>query len=394
VSLDAKTKVLVVDDVPTNVRLLEAILTSHGYTVISAASGREALDRVMADLPDLVLLDIQMPGMNGYEVCRRLREVPATEFLPVVMVTSSDSEVRSEAIEVGADDFITKPFNQQELLARVRSLIRIKRYHDTVQSQAAELAEWNRTLEDRVREQVEELEKMSRLRRFLSPTLAELILSQGESILESHRREIAVLFADLRGWTAFSVTTEPEEVMGVIREFHDAMGRLILRFEATVGWFAGDGLMVWFNDPVPCPDPASRAVEMAVAMREVMTELTSKWQKRGHELDFSVGIALGYATLGQIGFEGRYDYGAVGSVMNLASRLCDEAGSGQIVVNERVFAEVEHLVEAEPAGELTLKGFVKPMSAFRILDLVVNAGRPGSPVASEADRPAKPPQTG
>jgi adenylate cyclase len=392
--LDAKTKVLVVDDVPTNVRLLEAILTSHGYTVISAASGREALDRVMADLPDLVLLDIQMPGMNGYEVCRRLREVPATEFLPVVMVTSSDSEVRSEAIEAGADDFITKPFNQHELLARVRSLIRIKRYHDTVQSQAAELAEWNRTLEDRVREQVEELEKMSRLRRFLSPTLAELILSQGESMLESHRREIAVLFADLRGWTAFSVTTEPEEVMGVIREFHDAMGRLILRFEATVGWFAGDGLMVWFNDPVPCPDPASRAVRMAVAMREVMTELTSKWRKRGHELDFSVGIALGYATLGRIGFEGRYDYGAVGSVMNLASRLCDEAGSGQIVVNERVFAEVEHLVEAEPAGELTLKGFVKPMSAFRILDLVVDAGRSGSPVASEADRPAKPPQNG
>ena len=391
-SLDAKAEVLVVDDVPTNVRLLEAILTSHGYTVISAASGREALDRVMADLPDLVLLDIQMPGMNGYEVCRRLREVPATEFLPVVMVTSSDSEVRSEAIEAGADDFITKPFNQQELLARVRSLIRIKRYHDTVQSQAAELAEWNRTLEERVRKQVEELEKMSRLRRFLSPTLAELILSQGESMLESHRREIAVLFADLRGWTAFSVTTEPEEVMGVIREFHDAMGRLILRFEATVGWFAGDGLMVWFNDPVPCPDPASRAVRMAVAMRDVMIELTSRWRKRGHELDFSVGIALGYATLGQIGFEGRYDYGAVGSVMNLASRLCDEAGSGQIIVNERVFAEVEHLVEAEPAGELTLKGFVKPMSAFRILNLAVDAGQPGSPVASEADRPAKPPQ--
>ena len=391
-SLDAKAKVLVVDDVPTNVRLLEAILTSHGYAVISAASGREALDRVMADRPDLVLLDIQMPEMNGYEVCRRLREVPATEFLPVVMVTSSDSEVRSEALEAGADDFITKPFNQQELLARVRSLIRIKRYHDTVQSQATELAEWNRTLEDRVSEQVEELEKMSRLRRFLPPTLAELILSQGESILESHRREIAVLFADLRGWTAFSVTTEPEEVMGVIREFHDAMGRLILRFEATVGWFAGDGLMVWFNDPVPCLDPASRAVRMAVAMREVMTELTSKWKKRGHELDFSVGIALGYATLGRIGFEGRYDYGAVGSVMNLASRLCDEAGSGQIMANERVFAEVEHLVEAEPAGELTLKGFVKPMSAFRILNLAVDAGQPGSPVASEADRPAKPPQ--
>jgi class 3 adenylate cyclase len=392
--LDAKSKVLVVDDVPKNVRLLEAILTSHGYAVVSAASGREALERVTADLPDLVLLDIQMPEMDGYEVCRRLRADPATRFLPVVMVTSSDTEVRVNAIEAEADDFITKPFNQLELLARVRSLIRIKRYHDTIQSQAADLAEWNRTLEARVREQVEELEKMNRLRRFLSPTLAELILSQGEDLLESHRREIAVLFADLRGWTAFSVTTEPEEVMGVIREFHDAMGRLILRFEATVGWFAGDGLMVWFNDPIPCPDPAARAVRMAVSMRGVMTELTSKWRRRGHELDFSVGIALGYATLGRIGFDGRYDYGAVGSVMNLASRLCDEAGSGQILVNERVFAEVEHLVEAEPAGELTLKGFVKPISAFRILDVGLDTGPSESPVASEADRSAKNPQNG
>jgi adenylate cyclase len=387
VSSEAKPRILVVDDMPRNVRLLDAILSSHGYTVGSAASGSEALEKVTAEPPDLVLLDIQMPDMNGYEVCRRLRDVPATQFLPVVMVTSSGSEVRADAIEAGADDFITKPFNQQELLARVRSLIRIKHFHDTIQTQAAELAEWNRTLAARVDEQVEELEKMNRLRRFLSPTLAELILSQGESILESHRREIAVLFADLRGWTAFSVTTEPEEVMGVIREFHEAMGRLIHLFEATVGWFAGDGLMVWFNDPIPCPDPATRAVRMAVAMRGAMAELTSKWRRRGHELDFSVGIALGYATLGRIGFEGRYDYGAVGSVMNMASRLCDEAGSGQILVNERVFAEVEHLVEAEPVGELALKGFVKPMSAFRILDIDVDAGQPESPVASEADRP-------
>ena len=366
---EATPKILVVDDEPRNIRLMEAVLTSHGYAVTSALSGREALERVKGDLPDLVLLDIQMPEMNGYDVCRRLRDDPATRFLPVVMVTSSDSEVRVSALEVGADDFITKPLNQQELLARVRSLIRIKQYHDTIESQAAELTEWNRTLEARVGEQVEELEKMSRLRRFLSPTLAEIILSSGEDLLESHRREIAVLFADLRGWTAFSVTTEPEEVMGVIREFHTAMGTLILEFEATVGWFAGDGLMVWFNDPLPCPDPAAKSVRMAVAMRGVMTELTSKWRKRGHELDFSVGIALGYATLGRIGFDGRYDYGAVGSVMNLASRLCAEAGSGQILVNERVFAEVEPLVKAEPAGDLTLKGFVKPMSAFRIIDL-------------------------
>jgi adenylate cyclase len=367
--LDGSPKILVVDDLAQNVRLLEAVLTSNGYRVASASSGPEALERVAAELPDLVLLDIQMPDMNGYEVCRRLRENPITQFLPVVMVTSSDTEVRVNAIEAGADDFIMKPFNHQELLARVRSLVRIKRYHDTIQSQAAELAEWNRTLEARVGEQVEELEKMNRLRRFLSPTLAELILSQGETILESHRREIAVLFADLRGWTSFSATTEPEEVMGVIEEFHAAMGSLILQYEATVGWFAGDGLMVWFNDPIPCPDPPVRAVRMAADMRAAMTALLPKWRKRGHELDFSAGIALGYATLGRIGFDGRYDYGAVGSVMNLASRLCDEAGGSQILVSERVLAEVEELVEAEPAGALTLKGFMKPVTAFRIIEV-------------------------
>jgi adenylate cyclase len=381
--LDDQPKILVVDDVPQNIRLLEAVLTSHGYSVISASSGPEALEKVTAELPDLVLLDIQMPGMNGYEVCRRLREDPATAYLPVVMVTSSDTEVRVNALEAEADDFITKPFDQQELLARVRSLVRIKQYHDTIESQTAELAEWNRTLETRVEEQVEELERMSRLRRFLSPTLAELILSQGENILESHRREIAVLFADLRGWTAFSVNTEPEEVMGVIREFHTVMGNLIVQFEATVGWFAGDGLMVWFNDPVPCPDPSARAVRMALEIRSAMAELTSKWRKRGHELDFSVGIGLGYATLGQIGFDGRYDYGAVGTVMNLASRLCDEAVHGQILVSERVYSEIDQLVDAEPAGEFNLKGFAKPVAAYSIAGLKPDLHRASA--AAEVD---------
>ena len=375
-STEPQPKVLVVDDLEQNVRLLEAVLGSNGYEVRSASSGPEALERVREDVPDIVLLDIQMPGMNGYEVCRRLRENPATQFLPVVMVTSSDQEVRVNAIEAGADDFIIKPFNKQELLARVRSLVRIKRYHDTIEAQTSELAEWNRTLEARVDEQVEELEKMNRLRRFLSPTLAEVIVSQGESVLESHRREIATLFADLRGWTSFSATTEPEEVMKIIGEFHNRMGELILRYEATVGWFAGDGLMVWFNDPIPCDDPAARAVRMAVEMRDAMSELTAKWRKRGHELDFGVGIALGYATLGRIGFDGRYDYGAVGSVMNLAARLCSEAKGGQIVISERVYSEIEELLKAEPVGELTLKGFMKPVAAYNVLGVAESVAAP------------------
>jgi len=363
-------RVLVVDDMPANVRLLEAILEPAGFTVLSAGSGPEALERVMAELPDLVLLDVQMAGMNGYEVCRRIREDEATALLPVVMLTSHDEEARIDGIRAGADDFVTKPFDHQELLLRVRSLVRIKRYHDTIRAQAAELAEWNRTLEARVAEQVDELGRMARLRRFLSPTLAEVVMERGDSVLESHRRELAVLFADLRGWTDFSAGTEPEEVMSVVGSYHAAMGELIVRYEATVGWFAGDGLMVWFNDPVPCDEPAARAVRMAVEMREAMSALTAVWHKRGHDLDFSIGVALGYATIGRIGFEGRYDYGAVGSVLNLASRLCDAAEPGQIVIGPRVLAEVEEIVEAKPLGALELKGFGKPVEAFAVTSAV------------------------
>jgi adenylate cyclase len=359
-------RILVVDDVAANVRLLEAIVEPAGFSLSSASSGPEALERVQTELPDLVLLDVQMAGMNGYEVCRRIRENEETALVPVVMVTSHDGEARIDGIRAGADDFVTKPFDQQELLLRVRSLVRIKRYHDTIRAQAAELAEWNRTLEGRVAEQVEELERMARLRRFLSPTLAEIVMTRGDSVLESHRRELAVLFADLRGWTDFSVGTEPEEVMSVVGSYHQAMGELILSYEATVGWFAGDGLMVWFNDPIACDEPAARAVRMAFEMREAMTALTSAWRKRGHDLDFSIGVGLGYATIGRIGFEGRYDYGAVGSVLNLASRLCDAAEPGRIVVSRRVLAEVEQIVEAEPLGRLELKGFGKPVEAFAV----------------------------
>jgi adenylate cyclase len=367
---DPAIRILVVDDVAANVRLLEAILAPEGYTVASASSGPEALEAVVTEPPDLVLLDVQMAGMNGYEVCRRIRENEATALLPVVMVTSHDTEARIDGIRAGADDFVTKPFDKQELLLRVRSLVRIKRYHDTIRTQAAELAEWNRTLEARVADQVDQLEQTARLRRFLSPTLAEVVLTRGDDVLESHRRELAVLFADLRGWTDFSVSTEPEEVMGVVGSFHAAMGELIHRYEATVGWFAGDGLMVWFNDPVPCADPAVCAVRMALEIREAMSSLTGVWRKRGHDLDFSIGVALGYATIGRIGFEGRYDYGAVGSVLNLASRLCDAAQPGQVLISRRVHAEVEDVVEVEPIGVLELKGFGKGVDAFAVLDSI------------------------
>jgi adenylate cyclase len=382
-------RILVVDDVQPNIRLLEAVLSTQGYEVIPASSGAAALDLVAERPPDLILLDVQMPGMNGYEVCRRLRADPATSFLPVVMVTSSEGEDRVAAIEAGADDFVQKPFNQAELLARVRSLLRIKQYHDTVVTQAAELADLNRTLEARVADQVSELERLQGLRRFLSPQLAELLVSSGnEHLLESHRREIAVVFVDLRGWTAFTETNEPEEVMGVIREFHATMGEVIRRFEATVGWFAGDGVMSWFNDPYPAPDPAARAAAMAVSMREAMADVTAQWRRRGHELGFAAGIALGYATLGTIGFEGRHDYGAVGTVMNLASRLSDEAKAGQILMSARALASVEDMIEAEPAGELILKGFSKPVSAFNVVAMKIDPAELIAGVEMPAEMPA------
>jgi len=221
-----------------------------------------------------------------------------------------------------------------------------------------------------VEEQVAEIERMSRLKRFLSPQLAEVIVSSGdEKLLESHRREITVVFSDLRGFTAFAETAEPEEVMGVLREYHAAMGTLIFEFGGTLERFAGDGLMVFFNDPLPCPDPAQRAVRMAVAMRERAAELTRTWRKSGHQLDFGVGVAMGYATLGRIGFEGRFDYGAIGTVTNLAFRLCGEAKGGQILISQRVYAAAEELVEAEPVCEVALKGFHRPVPTYNILRL-------------------------
>jgi class 3 adenylate cyclase/CheY-like chemotaxis protein len=362
--------ILVVDDLPQNVRLLEAILAPRGYDIRSASSGREALDHLASDPVDIVLLDILMPEMDGYEVCRAIREEPATRFLPVVMITASGEQEKVAAIEAGADDFIAKPFDQSELLARVRSLLRIKHYHDTIEAQKAELAAWNRELEQRVTEQVDALERLGRLRRFLSPQLADLVVSSGdESFMESHRREITVVFCDLRGFTAFAETVEPEDVMQVLNEYHSALGDLVHRFEGTLERFTGDGMMVIFNDPLPCPDAPQRAVRMALAMRGRIADLSETWSRRGHDLDFGVGIAQGHATLGRIGFEGRFDYTAIGSVTNLAARLCAEAERRQILISQRVYAAIEDIVVADLVGELTLRGFSRPTHAYNVIGL-------------------------
>ncbi|WP_119461477.1 response regulator [Rhodospirillaceae bacterium SYSU D60014] len=370
--------ILIVDDNAANLDILRTRLANHGYEILAATDGEEALRIAREERPDLVLLDVMMPKMDGTEVCRRLKGDPSFPFIPIIMVTAkSDARDIIAGLEAGADEYLTKPVDQPALVARVKSMLRIKALHDMSQEQAArleaqaqQLAEWNQRLEERVAAQLAELRRVAHLKQFFSPQLVEYIVSGGgDNVMESHRREITGVFCDLRGFTAFAETAEPEEVMRVLREYHDAVGPLTFEFEATLEHIAGDGLTAFFNDPRPCPDPAARAVRMALAQRQAVDALIGIWRKRGYELGFGVGIALGYATLGQIGFSGRFHYGAIGSVLNLASRLCDKARSGQILISQRVYAEVEDLVEVEPLGELMLRGFSKPVTAFNVVRL-------------------------
>jgi class 3 adenylate cyclase len=360
-------RILIVDDNEANRDILEARLQAHGYELVQAADGEEALAAAREYLPDLILLDVMMPKLDGIEVCRRLRDDASLPFMPIILVTAkADAKDVVAGLDAGADEYLTKPVDQLALVARVKSVLRLKGLHDEVQRQAAELAEMNRSLERRVAEQLSEIERVSRLKRFLSPHIAELIISSGEDILKSHRRDITVLFCDLRGFTAFAETAEPEEVMGVLRDYHDSLGASVRKYEGTLDRFAGDGLNVLFNDPLPCSEPALRAVRMAVEMRQDIGALSASWRKHGHDLGFGIGIAHGYATLGQIGFEGRYDYSAIGTVVNLAARLCGEALAGQILIDGKVKAAVEAAADLEPAGDLVLKGFHRPVPAFNV----------------------------
>jgi len=361
-------RILIVDDIEANRDIIETRLRSHGYELIQAADGEEALVATKRYQPDLILLDVMMPKLDGIEVTRRLKGDPSFPFTPIVLVTAKgDPKDVVAGLDAGADEYLTKPIDQAALVARVKSMLRIKQLHDQVQIQANELTAWNRTLEQRVAEQLREIERMSRLKRFLSPQVAELVLSAGdERVLDSHRRDITVLFCDLRGFTAFAETAEPEEVVGMLKEYHACLGALIHKFEGTLDRFAGDGVMVLFNDPLPCPDPSVRAVRMAVDMRSGVADLARRWRKVGHELGFGIGIAHGYATLGRVGFEGRLDYSAIGSVVNLAARLCGEARNGQILVDGKVYAAIEDLAEIEALGEVALKGFHRAVQAFNV----------------------------
>ena len=364
-------RILIVDDNETNRDILVTRLGMNGYDLVQAADGEEAIEVAHKAHPDLILLDVMMPKLDGIEATKRLKADESLPFTPIILVTAkADSKDIVTGLEAGADEYLTKPVDQTSLVARVKSMLRVKELYDKVADQAADLAKWNKTLEERVADQLAQIERAGRLKRFLAPQIAELVLNDGDDkVLESHRRDVSVVFCDLRGFTTFAETSEPEEVMAVLRDYHAQLGKLIHKYEGTLERFLGDGLMVLFNDPLCCPDPSLRAVRMAVEMRDAVAELAAGWRKRGYELGFGLGIAHGYATLGRIGFEGRFDYSAIGTVVNLAARLCSQALAGQILIDPKVYAAVEAEVEAEPAGELTLKGLSRAIRAFNIKTL-------------------------
>lgn len=349
---DPPVRVLVVDDIAANLRLLDAVLTPRGYEVVTASSGQEALDVIAEQDVDVVLLDVNMPGMSGYEVCRRIRDDDRTRLLPVVMVTAAPEEERVLALEAGADDFLRQPLEQPELLARVSSLARLKRYHDAIERQTQELTNWNHTLEERVQEQLVELERLRVLRRFLSPQLAEAMFESGDlSLLEPHRREIAVLTWELRGLATVAGTAGPEEELAVLESFHEMLGRLIGEHGATVGAFTGESVLVFFGDPAPEPDPTARAVQLALALQEAGRELSANHARRGYRVATAVGVDVGYATLGRIGFEGRLDYGAVGPVVSRVWQLCALAADDEILLGRRAHDALAGRVEVGPLRE-------------------------------------------
>ncbi len=367
-------RVLVVDDIGANLRLLDAVLTPRGFLVETAASGAEALERIQAIDVDIVLLDVNMPGMTGYEVCRRIRDDERTRLLPVVMVTAAPEEERVRALEAGADDFLRQPLEQAELLARVRSLARLKRYHDTMARQAVELTQWNQTLEDQVQDQMVELERLRVLRRFLSPQIAEAMFESDDlSLLEPHRREVAVLAWEMRGLATVSGMAGPEEELAVLEAFHEVLGRLVGEHGATVGAFTGERLLAFFGDPAVDPDPTPRAVALAEALRDAGTELTASHLRRGYQVTTAVGLDLGYATLGRIGFEGRLDYGAVGPVVTRAWQLCTLATDGEVLLGQRAHDAVAGTATLGPPRTVEHGPSQETITAIPLVSLVPGA---------------------
>ena len=358
-------RILVVDDQRTNAELVSGLLRNLGYEIAVAYDGEEALEAVHSSAPDLVVSDIVMPRLDGYELCRRLRANPETALLPVILVTSAEPTERVKGLEAGADDFLAKPINWRELFGRVKRLLQVKALQ-------VEIKELNARLEQRVREQVTQLERLSRMKRFFSRAVAEAIVAPGgEQLLEPHRREITAVFLDLRGFTAFTDRADPDEVLDLLRAYHATLGRTVDEFGGTLEHFAGDGIMIFFNDPIEIDNPAERAIRMALALQGAFRPISDAWAKLGHEVDLGIGIAQGETTLGVIGFDQRWEYAAIGNVPNLAARLCGSAHAGEIILDAQTEQDIVAIAETEFVGALTLRGFQQPVPAFRLKSMRV-----------------------
>jgi adenylate cyclase len=358
--------VLVVDDSRMNRMTLVRLLERLGHETVEAADGREALDLLAAGIPvDLVLLDLVMPRVDGFETLATMKADPALALLPVIVVSGLDDlDGIVRCIEMGAVDYLPRPIKPTLLQARVEATLADKRLRDdnarllqTVERQRTELA------------------------RFLSPRVAELVSSpEGAALLEGHRGELTVVFADLRGFTAFCEVADPEEIVRVLREYHAVIGRRVTEFEATLEHYAGDGVHLFFNDPVAQADHRMRAVRLTVALRDDVARLQDAWMARGVRLGFGVGVSVGHATAGRIGFEGRYAYAALGAIVNLAARLSAEATPGQILLTDELYRDVAGRLEAEAVEDLVLKGISQPVRAWNVIRLLPE------PALAAADR--------
>lgn len=356
----ARGRVLVVDDSRMHRMTLAKLLDQLGHEVVEAEDGRDALDRLAKDPEiDLVLLDLVMPVLDGFETLAAMKADAALARLPVIVVSGLDDlDGIVRCIHMGAVDYLPRPIKPAILEARVGACLADKRLRDE-----------NARLLDTVQRQREELA------RFVSPQVAALVSTPaGEQLLAGHRRAVTAVFCDLRGYTAFAESADPEELLGVLREYHAALGARILEHEGTLEHFAGDGIHIWFNDPVEQPDHPLRAVRMAVQMRDDVALLSAGWARRGYDLGFGVGISTGFATAGRIGFEGRYDYAAIGNAVILASRLSGQAKAGEVLIAQRTYAAVEDAVDSEAIDGLVLKGVTHPVTAYRVTGLRSQAG--------------------
>ncbi len=362
-------RVLVVDDIQDNVTILAAHLKAKGYSTIAAYNGIDALKAAIQEKPDLIMLDINMPQLSGLDVCAQLKQHPDVSHIPIILVTAhSDTQDIVRGFEVGADDYLIKPYNYMEMLARVRSMLRIKDAQAQLLEANRQLDDLNRDLEKKVADQVEELQRVNRLRRFFSPQIVDSIVSSdSEAALAEHRRDITVVFLDLRRFTGFAEGNSPQVVLNAVRELHHTVGPIIFRHRGTLERFTGDGMMVFLGDPEPMADHPLKSVEMCVEIRDTVTTLTQNWAAEGYDLQLGNGIASGEASLGTIGFEGRLDYAAIGTVTNLASRICGKADGGQILIDESTQERLPAEIKTNQCGEIDLRGFSRMHTLYEVL---------------------------